>query len=263
MNGKAVLPMAVASELMCQAAIANNPELEFFGYSDMKLLKGVVLEKESELLKVFASKAEPQTDGTYISHAEIRTDGAKWEHTNAKADIVLTPKSFSKKSPEAVMIKYNHTYSRSIEDAYKECLFHGEFLQAITEVNGWSEEGMVAISDTSKPVEEWFANSRFTSWQSDPLMVDAAYQLMILWTTEVFGAPSLPNYASSYRQYIKSFNGQPVIISAKASKKGSSAATADIQFRNVDGNVLAEIKGYECAVSANLKEAFKNRTIGA
>ena len=58
MNSKAVLPMAVASELMCQAAIANNPELEFFGYSDMKLLKGVVLDKESELLKVFARIGE-------------------------------------------------------------------------------------------------------------------------------------------------------------------------------------------------------------
>lgn len=263
MNGKAVLPMAVASELMCQAAVSNNPGLEFVGYNEMKLLKGVVLNNESELLKVFASQAELQPDGTYISHAEIRTDGVKWEHTNAKADIILAPKGLTRKSPDAVVVDSNKTYSRSVEEAYKECLFHGEFLQAITEFMGWSEKGMVAISDTSKPVEEWFLNSRFTNWQSDPLMIDAAYQLMILWTTEVLGAPSLPNYANSYRQYVKSLDCQPVIISAKAAPKGSSAATADIQFRNQDGKVLAEIKGYECAVSAKLTEAFKNRIIGA
>ena len=81
-------------------------------------------------------------------------------------------------------------------------------------------------------------------------------------TTEALGAPSLPNFAKKYRQYVKSFNGQEVKISAKASKKGTSAATATIEFITSNGEVAAIIEGYECTINAALSNAFKNRNLG-
>ena len=257
-----MLPMAVAAELMCQGAVAVNPGMEFAGYDEMRILKGIVLDKESVILNIYASPAEPVGDGTYKSIAEIKSDGSKMQNLNAKAEIILAPKSLVRKSPEPQKVNFGKEYGRSMEQAYEECLFHGEFLQALTDVTGWSEEGIAAISNTSKPVEEWFAKPLFSNWQSDPLMIDAAYQLMILWTKEVFNAPSLPNYAKSYRQYVKSFNEKPVIITAKASKKGSSSATANIDFTNAYGKVLARIEGYECTINSALEKAFKNRKPG-
>ena len=121
---------------------------------------------------------------------------------------------------------------------------------------------MVAVSKTSKPLADWFKEPMFTNWQSDPLMIDAAYQLMILWTTEALGAPSLPNYAKSYRQFIKSFDGQEVTISAKAAKKSTSSAIATIEFITKNGNVAAIIDSYECTINAALANAFKQRVLG-
>ena len=43
MNGSAVLPMAVAAELMAQAAVSANPGMKFIGYDDMRIQKGVVM----------------------------------------------------------------------------------------------------------------------------------------------------------------------------------------------------------------------------
>ena len=262
MNGKAVLPVAVAAELLSQAAVAVNPGLTFVGYDEMRLQKGVVLDKDSQILHLYSETAELQPDGTYKAIAELRTDGAKWQHVNAKAEIILAPKGFALKVPEVQKVDISKKYNHSIKEAYSQCLFHGEFLQALRQVKGWSNDGMVAVSKTSKPLADWFKEPMFTNWQSDPLMIDAAYQLMILWTTEALGAPSLPNYAKSYRQFIKSFDGQEVTISAKAAKKSTSSAIATIEFITKDGNVAAIIDGYECTINAALANAFKQRGLG-
>ena len=262
MNGKAVLPVAVAAELLSQAAVAVNPGLEFIGYDEMRLQKGVVLDSDSQILHLYSEIAEIQSDGTYKAIAELRTDGVKWQHVNAKAEIILAPKGFALKVPDIQKVDASQKYNRSIEEAYSQCLFHGAFLQALTEIKGWSNEGIEAFSKTSKPLADWFKEPLFANWQSDPLMIDSAYQLMILWTTEALGAPSLPNYAKSYRQFVKSFDGQEVLISAKAAKKSTSSAIATIQFITDDGKVAAQIEGYECTINAALANAFKQRVLG-
>jgi hypothetical protein len=102
------------------------------------------------------------------------------------------------------------------------------------------------------------------SWYSNPLAEDAAYQLMILWTTQTFGLPSLPGYARSYRQFVDNFPGNEVRIVARASRNGSMMASADIDFVDLQGRVLARIEGYECTMNENLKNAFRRRsTAGA
>ena len=254
--------MAVATELMCQSAIANNPGLEFVGYNEMRIQKGVVLDSDSVMLSLYASKAQEVEKGLFKVFAEIRTDEAKWQQVNAKAEIMLANKEYSASAPDVQKVDIGRKYEHSMEEAYSKYLFHGKFLQAITAIEGWSSEGMVGISKTSLPVKEWFQSPPFNKWLSDPLMTDSAYQLMILWTTEALGAPSLPNYARSYKQFVKDFNGQSVTISAKTAKKGSSSVTADIEFITSDGKVAAVIEGYECTISTALVNAFKNNSLG-
>jgi hypothetical protein len=99
------------------------------------------------------------------------------------------------------------------------------------------------------------------SWCSDPLAIDAAYQLMILWTTQACGAPSLPSFARKYRQFVSSFNACDVVLVARTRKLGSSMATADIDFVDAQGKLIARIEGYECTLNENLKSAFKLRKV--
>ena len=228
----------------------------------MRLQKGIVLENDSVILEVYADKAELQPDGTYKANAEIKTKNDKWQIVNAKAEIILAPKGYFLKSPEIQIVDISKPYKHSMEQAYKECLFHGEFLQALTKINGWSSDGIVADSKTSKALKYWFEKPMFTKWESDPLMIDSAFQLMILWTIEALGAPSLPNYVKSYRQFVKSFDGKQVKISAKASKKSTSSAIAQIQFITNDGKVAAQIDGYECTLNAALVNAFNKKVLG-
>src|SRR5437870_4172994 len=94
-----------------------------------------------------------------------------------------------------------------------------------------------------------------SSWLTDPSAVDTAFQLMILWTYEKFGAPSLPNYAKEYRQY-RAFPKAGVAITARVTKANGMTATADIEFSDEKG-VIARLDGYECAINPELEKAFR------
>jgi hypothetical protein len=155
---------------------------------------------------------------------------------------------------------YHLVYPHSVNEAYQNHLFHGPFLKAIEQVEGWSEKGISALSRAALPPETWSADTLCPRWYSDPLAVDAAFQLMILWTCQTAGAPSLPNYAGKYRQFVRNFP-EKVHVRAAAQRKGAQMAVADIDFIGTDGQVLARIENYECVINEALREAFKLRSV--
>ncbi|NCB39703.1 MAG: SDR family NAD(P)-dependent oxidoreductase, partial [Erysipelotrichia bacterium] len=259
LNGEPVLPMAVATELLVEAAVLMNPGLCFIGYDDMRILKGVVLKNSQQNLNLFASRPEKTGDGCRII-CELRTITAGKEVVNARATVLL-----AEKLPTDVLqpahADANLVYPDSINEAYKNHLFHGDFFKSLTRVGGWSENGIVASTKTSRPPSQWFARPVMNKWCTEPMSVDAAYQLMILWTTQAYGLPSLPGYAKKYRQYVSSFTSNEIVISARTRRSGTMMALADIDFIDHNGNLLARIEGYECTMNENLNNAFKLRSV--
>ncbi|GAB1354369.1 hypothetical protein MASR1M12_31070 [Erysipelotrichia bacterium] len=259
LNGDPVLPMAVAGELMSQAAVMRNPGLQFAGYDEMRILKGVVLKSQQVTLGLYASKPERSTEGYRVS-CEIRTTVNGREMINARAEVMLAD-ALPANTPLPEKTDARMVYPDSINEAYANHLFHGEFFKSLTAVEGWSEHGIIAVSRSSQPPAAWFASPMFNNWCSDPLAIDAAYQLLILWTTQACGAPSLPGFARRYRQYVSSFDGRDVVIVARTRRLGSMQAAADIDFVDAQGRLIARLDGYECTLNENLSNAFKLRKV--
>ncbi|HNX77807.1 MAG TPA: SDR family NAD(P)-dependent oxidoreductase [Candidatus Rifleibacterium sp.] len=259
LNGDPVLPMAVAAELMSQGALMRNPGLQFTGYDEMRILKGVVLKSPQATLSIFATAPVKGADGYRVT-CEIRTGNAGRETVNARAEVLLADRlPAAVPAPEKTDARL--VYPDSINEAYNQHLFHGGFFNSLTAIEGWSERGIIAVCKSSQPPAAWFARPPLGSWCSDPLAIDAAYQLMILWTTQACGAPSLPGYARHYRQYVTSFKGADVVLVARARRQGAMMASADIDFVDANGRLLARIEGYESTLNENLKNAFKLRTL--
>ncbi|PKL44104.1 MAG: beta-ketoacyl synthase, partial [Candidatus Riflebacteria bacterium HGW-Riflebacteria-2] len=258
-NGDPVLPMAVAAELLAHAATLRNPGLQFVGYDDLRVLKGIVLKGDSLPISLHASRPQKCDEGFSVT-CEIHSSSDGREMTNIRAEVLLA-NSLPAKTPAVTAADAHLVYPDSINEAYQNHLFHGEFLKAIKTVEGWSENGIVASSATALDPAVWFARPPMLRWQTDPLVVDAAYQLMILWTEQACGAPSLPSFARRYRQYAASFGSKPVTISAHTRRSGAAMASADIDFIAADGRLLARIEGYECTINENLRNAFKLRSV--
>ncbi len=258
MNGDAVLPMAVTAEMLVHTAIMQNPGLQFVGYDEMRVLKGVVLQNGTKKIEFYSAKPVKSGD-QFIVATEIRSDLNGRQIVNARAEVILAEK-LPQIAPAPLPCDCHLVYPNSVNEAYQKDLFHGDFFKAIESVEGWSDHGIAARSRAALPPENWSGDTLCTRWYSDPMAVDAAYQLMILWTCQSAGAPSLPGYAAHYRQYCRNFP-EKVLIRANTRRIGAQIAGADIDFIDDQGVVLARIEGYECVINEALRQAFKLRSV--
>ena len=113
-------------------------------------------------------------------------------------------------------------------------------------------EGIVAVTRTSAPSD--FGQSGLT-WQTDPLAVDCAMQLMVLWVREKHSSAALPSFVKEYRQY-KPFEGK---ITCHLSFSMATANRGRFSAILVDESdwVVAEITDAEYTADRNLGVDFQ------
>lgn len=100
------------------------------------------------------------------------------------------------------------------EGIYRQILFHGPAMQAIRHVEGSDDRSIAAWVSTSPPPASWLDRPLRQNWLTDPLAIDAAFQVVVLWTRERLGANSLPTAVGSYRQFRGSFPADGVRVLA-------------------------------------------------
>jgi NAD(P)-dependent dehydrogenase (short-subunit alcohol dehydrogenase family) len=259
-KGHPVLPMALIIEWLAHGALHANPGLAFHGFNDLQILKGVILADEQPVtVRVLTGKAVK--DGTmYRVPVEMRS-GTGRETIHSRAEIVLTAKLPS--APLAGASLSGLPYSRHMADLYREVLFHGPDLQGIEQVDSCSPTGIVATVSSAPAPATWIKQPLRTTWLADPLVLDSAFQIMIVWSQEQYGAGSLPCSAGSYRQYRRAFPQGTVRVVARVTKQAEHRALADIDFVDAAGDLIAQLTGYECVIDPSLNQAFRGQQLAA
>jgi hypothetical protein len=97
---------------------------------------------------------------------------------------------------------------------------------------------------------------------ADPLVLDASFQLMILWSRHQHGAASLPSFAGRYRQFRRHFPDGPVSVVVRVTRDNGTFARADIDYLDADGQVVAQMQDYECMIEKALNQAFGRNQLG-
>ncbi|TRO82586.1 type I polyketide synthase [Trichloromonas acetexigens] len=265
MDKKAVLPMAMMVEWLAQAAIHNNPGLRFHGFNDLRVMKGVTLGAEDlRSLQVLTGKAF-KSDGFHVVPVELsgRVDsGRPLVHTRAKV-VLANRLPAARAAAEPLDLA---AYSRPIGEIYRpERLFHGADFQGLTDILGCSEAGISARAKGAPAPGDWIAQPLRNSWLADPLVLDCAFQLMILWSFERYNAGSLPVFTGRYRQYAERFPEAGCEIRIQVTRQSPSTAAADMEFVDpADGRLIARIEDYECVIDASLNQSFqRNKLQGA
>jgi hypothetical protein len=186
-------------------------------------------------------------DGRSILHAraEIVLSGKLPEGIRSIADMPLQP---------------YHMHNGELYD--RERLFHGPELHGIEQVIGCSEKGIAAMVKAAPPPSAWIRKPFRSSWITDPLVIDSAFQMMILWSFEKFGAGSLPCFAGRYRQFSESFPREGVQVVVRISAEKESGAHADMEFLDPgSGKLVARLDDYECVIDPSLKQAFRRNRL--
>ena len=257
LEGKPVVPFALIAEWLGHGALHGNPGLLFHGLDDMQALNGIRLNQQKKMIRLMAGR--PVKKGPFFEvDVEIR-DGIKngMDIIHYRAKAVLTD-SFSQ-PPHFDRLKKidSRPYPVSIEEIYDKILFQGIELQGIKEITDYSSNRMVARISAAPLPAKWMVEPLRSRWIGDPLVIDSAFQMAILYSFNETGLVSLPSYISSYRQYQKSFPLDEVTVVLEVKKMTNHKMTCDFTFLDKDNTVVAQLTGYEAVMDTSLLKAFK------
>ncbi len=100
-----------------------------------------------------------------------------------------------------------------------------------------------------------------SDWIADPLIIDASFQMMILWGYEELGVVSLPSYVARYRQYRRRLPAEGVTAAMEVRHRSPHKLVGDFWFLDRSGEVVARMEGYEATADASLAQTFRKRTL--
>jgi acyl transferase domain-containing protein/NAD(P)H-dependent flavin oxidoreductase YrpB (nitropropane dioxygenase family)/NAD(P)-dependent dehydrogenase (short-subunit alcohol dehydrogenase family)/acyl carrier protein len=263
LDGRPVLPLAIATELMAEAAAQAWPELQVSAIRDLRLLNGVVLESGTRQVRI---KAKPQAVASSGAlNVDIEVTGARQPHrVHYRATVEL-----SERLPYAPPVNLTHLtdgqpFSMDIADLYRRWLFHGPTFQGIDRVDVVAPGGIQASLSTSTP-EGWIAGASSSPWLIDPLMFDSALQLLVLWGREHWDMTALPSGFQSFRRFAGPVPSRILCELRLRPNTCAPAIHSDIFFIDADrGNVIGIVEDMQGTCSKTLNRlAEREFTVAA
>jgi NAD(P)-dependent dehydrogenase (short-subunit alcohol dehydrogenase family) len=256
-GGKAVVPLALMTEWFGHGALHENPGLLLQGLDDIRVLNGIKLDRGKKHIRLMAGKAR-RKQGAYEVPLELR-DGVHGNmeviHSRARAILVdeLVPAP-----PYRIPAKLTRrSYDRTIAEVYDRILFHGPDMRGLREITHLSADGMVANVAPAPAPSVWVKEPLRNRWLSDPLALDAAFQMATIWCFEEKGAVSLPSYCAAYRQYRTRFPAEGVTAVLEVTAAGDHKMRGTITFLDADSTVVAQMIGCEAVMDPALQKAFR------
>ena len=245
-DGRSVLPLAVAAELLAEAAELANPGLGVVELRDLALLDGVVVDKPVSM--VLHVEPDPR-DGTELG-CTLTVAGAARPSYRARARLAERLVPLAAGLPGAAPVPAPPAPT----DPYATHLFHGPAWQGIEHVTVDGSHWDVELH--TSPPGRMTDRSPGGAWVLDPTLLDLAPQLAILWSQAELGTTPLPYGVAAVRHGAGSdprrarFRVRP--------DADPSYLVADFEVVDRQGRLLLGVEGLQAAGSPAL-----NRLAGA
>jgi acyl transferase domain-containing protein/NAD(P)-dependent dehydrogenase (short-subunit alcohol dehydrogenase family)/NAD(P)H-dependent flavin oxidoreductase YrpB (nitropropane dioxygenase family) len=251
-DGRPVLPAAMAVELMAEVAHKGWPEWEVAELRGFRLLKGIVLSNGVKPIRV---AAKPRTR-TPDEHGELEVDveigELRGHHPAYRGTVLLASRLPDPPRYEIPPNREIRDFPVSVAQAYRDFLFHGPRFQSITELLGVGSSGIIATVLVSQP-SKCLADARGNRWVIDPIVLDAGPQLAILWARQTRDMTALPSRFVSLRRFAD-LNGRGSVrcYFVADSTAGDHMVRANVYFIDEEGFLILSLEGLECISSRAL-----------
>ncbi len=263
LDGRPVVPTAFLAEWLGQAACHTNPGYQVTGFDDLRVLHGVKLEGSNAVdISAFAARLDFSEADEVAVRAELRGPrGSQAQAPLARAAILLAPmggRAVPTTPFPSPRIRGDYPYPQS--DWYSRLLFHGPAWQGIVAIDGYSslgssEPGIICRVGASPSPSAWMKSPHRSRWILDPLALDCAFQMMILYSQAQLGMPCLPSHVASFRQFhVFPADGCRAVLRIRKCTQGQ--VLGDIDFVTLQGLPIARMEGVESIADPALARAF-------
>ena len=255
---KGVVPTVLLIETML-AEVKSQQSGTFVSFKNFKILKGIALNSD-EIYSYRVEFQETESVATGDIKGFLTTMSAKGAQADkwfpvAKANIYLSNDAAWKPHDAAPSIEIEGSWSMpELDDLYEIYLFHGEELQGISGIRSFGPEGIVGTSLPSPEPRKWIKGFEHDAWFTDPMVIDVAFQLAVVWSERRFGSKSLPTSIESFQQF-RPFPKQGCEIRVQFTERIGQSFKASIEFV-LENKLIASISGYGAITDDSLRESF-------
>ncbi len=269
LDGRPVVPLALLSEWLGQASCHLNPGYQVVGFEELRVLHGVRLDQGHPVqISAHAGRFIGTEDSPKVA-VEIRGPrGTQKSAPLVRGQMMLAPMgSYPALPPYSPYAFPARKFPFEKSDWYGKLLFHGPSWHGIEEIEGFeplegSHPGIVCRLRTAPPPAAWLTQPHRSRWILDPLAIDCAFQMMILFSQAQLGAPCLPALVRAYRQFrVFPAEGCRAVLRIERCLQG--LVRGDIDFLTHQGLLIGRMEGVEAISDPALSHAFQRNQVAA
>jgi hypothetical protein len=221
--GAPVVPAVMVLEWFFRAAAARCPSLEVAACTDLRVLRGIRVDKfdgPGSRLTVHARVVE----GT---GARVLVELKLFDHEQKPRYVATVEMGSASPAPEPLpeAPADGKAWPWSLEQAYADVLFHRGPFAAITSLGVLSESGasgqVAGLRALGWPDAGWF---------TDGAVMDGGVQLAALWGTHLLGRLPLPTRIGAFRLYRRGPVDSPVRVVVSGRRAGQYRVLADLTY---------------------------------
>jgi hypothetical protein len=199
LDGRPVLPFAMALELMAEAAGLGWPQLEVTTVSEQRVLQGISLRGPRQSIRVVVRPRAKTVDGLAVDVAIVSAEDSGRRHYQAVVELGAGPRGSVSGASIPTLQEPTGPLPIGIAAAYREWLFHGPLFQAIVSVEAIGPAGARAMLRPSDP-GACLGGRPAGDWLIDPIVIDSALQMQVVWARLHWDVTLLPASIGAFRR---------------------------------------------------------------
>ena len=263
LDGQAVLPLAMATELMAESVARGWPDRQVVAVRDLRLFQGItVLDGASKTVRIVA-KAPPGAGPSPASVTVEVIGTGKQQRIHYRATVDLAERLPDAPSFNTPPLQDGLPFHMKIGEVYDRWLFHGPLFHGITGLDLVGASGIKAMLATTSPTG-WIEGGSTGQWLIDPLMFDSSLQLLVLWARENWDMTALPSGFQYYRRFAAPSASRIVCEMRIKPNTGGQTIHADIFFLDAaTGRVVSILEDMQGACSKALNRLSDRKVLAA
>jgi acyl transferase domain-containing protein/NAD(P)H-dependent flavin oxidoreductase YrpB (nitropropane dioxygenase family)/NAD(P)-dependent dehydrogenase (short-subunit alcohol dehydrogenase family) len=259
LDGRPVFPLTMALELMAEAASVGWPELQVVAMKNLRLLRGLVVGNGPLPVRIRAKPLTPASrDGVEVEVSIVGLESR--EPPYYKVIACLGVELPTPPAVETLALSEEVPLPLPLEEVYRQWLFHGPLMAGVAAITGIGANGITGDLIPSMP-EKCLVAAPQVPWILDPVVLDSALQLIIVWSRIHWDMTPLPSRLHTYRRFGPLTGGK---ITCQVRIRPDAAAHivhCDFTLSSSDGQLLGLIENAEgvCSKALNRLTQMKDK----